>query len=37
MANVCTNIMAGGDPEEELHTAAEYVDEIIYENGWNIE
>ena len=37
MATVCTNIMAGGDPEEELHTAAEYSDEIIYENGWNIE
>lgn len=37
VANVCTNIIAGGDPAEELHEAAEYVDEIIYENGWNIE
>lgn len=37
VADVCTNIIAGGDPAEELHEAAEYVDEIIYENGWNIE
>lgn len=37
VANVCTNIIAGGDPAEELHEAAEYADEIIYENGWNIE
>lgn len=36
-ADVVTNILAGGDPAEELHEAAEYVDEIIYENGWNIE
>lgn len=36
-SNVCKNIIAGGDPAEELHTAAEYVDEIILENGWNIE
>lgn len=37
VANVCTNVIAGSDPAEELHEAAEYVDEIIYENGWNIE
>lgn len=36
-AQVCTDILAGGDPAELLHTAAEEVDEIIYENGWNIE
>lgn len=36
-ANVVSNILAGGDPAQELHEAAEYVDEIIYENGWNIE
>ena len=37
MASVVTNILAGGDPAELLHDAAEYVDEIIVENGWNIE
>ena len=37
MASVVTNILAGGDPAELLHDAAEYVDEIIVENDWNIE
>lgn len=37
MESVCIDIIAGGDPAELLHEAAENVDEIIYENGWNIE
>ena len=37
MASVVTNILAGGDPAELLHDAAEYVDEIIVENDWSIE
>ncbi len=36
-SQVCTDILAGGDPAELLHAAAEEVDEIIYENGWNVE
>lgn len=35
-AQVCTDILAGGDPAELLHTAAAEVDEIIMENGWNV-
>lgn len=34
---VVVNILAGADPAEELEYAASYVDEIILENGWNIE
>ena len=34
---VVANILAGADPAEELHSAAQYADEIIVENGWNIE
>ncbi len=37
VAQVVTDILAGGDPAELLHTAAEEVDEIILENGWNVE
>lgn len=38
VASVVSNILAGtGEPAELLHAAAESVDEIIYENGWNIE
>lgn len=37
MANVVANILAGGDPAEQLQEAAEYCDEIIYENDWNIQ
>lgn len=36
-SQVCIDILAGGDPAELLQAAAEEVDEIIYENGWNIE
>ena len=36
--SVMTDILAGqGEPAELLKKAAEKVDEIIYENGWNIE
>ena len=34
---VVINILAGADLAEELQYAAEYCDEIIIENGWNIE
>jgi multiple sugar transport system substrate-binding protein len=34
--SVVEDIMAGGDPAELLHNAAKNVDEIIYENGWDI-
>ena len=34
---VVINILAGADPADELQYAAEYCDEIIIENGWNIE
>ncbi|MBQ9326832.1 MAG: extracellular solute-binding protein [Clostridia bacterium] len=38
VANVVTDILAGtGEPADLLHAAAADVDEIIYENGWNIE
>ncbi len=38
VASVVTDIIAGqGTPAELLKKAAEKVDEIIYENGWNIE
>ena len=38
VASVVTDIMAGqGEPAELLKKAAESIDEIIYENGWNIE
>ena len=38
VASVVTDIIAGqGEPAELLKKAAEKVDEIIYENGWNIE
>ncbi len=38
VASVVTDIIAGqGTPAELLKKAAENVDEIIYENGWNIE
>ena len=36
-SQVLTDILAGGDPAELLQVAAEEVDEIIYENGWNVE
>ena len=36
--SVMTDILAGqGEPADLLKKAAEKVDEIIYENGWNIE
>ena len=36
--SVMTDILAGqGEPADLLKKAAEQVDEIIYENGWNIE
>ncbi len=35
VTTVISDIYAGADAEEELHSAAEYVDEIIMENGWN--
>lgn len=37
VAQVATDILAGGDPATLLHDAAEEVDEVIYENGWNVE
>ncbi len=37
MYSVVGDILAGGNPAELLHDAAANVDEIIIENGWNIE
>lgn len=37
MENVYSDILAGADARESLESAASYVDDIIYENNWNVE
>ena len=37
MESVMADVIAGADAAEALSAAAQSIDEIIIENGWNIE
>ena len=37
MESVMSDVIAGADAAEELSAAAKSIDEVIIENGWNVE